>query len=313
MPCAQNGAWHKSPEKCRYCRWSSVQQCAYLLDMTYVATTLTDALDDFVHHRMRLEGVERAVYVAGVGPAVIVLHEMPGIGAHLLRFARWVRDAGFTVYVPSLFGVDGTDPSAEAGRDVFRRACVSAEFRALGAGATSPISAWLRALARRAHDECGGKGVGAVGMCFTGNFALSMMLEPSMLAPVVSQPSLPFDVPSGLEIAPHDLAVIRARLEQEDLSVLAYRFDGDRYCTAARFDSYANALGKRFVGRVLPDDAARLEGAPPFFAEHVNFPHSVLTVHFTDDAGSPTRAARDEVLAFLASRLGDAVQPGVAR
>lgn len=281
--------------------------------MTHAANRHTGALDDFTHHRMLLEGVERAVYVAGAGPAVIVLHEMPGIGAHLLRFARWVRDAGFTVYVPSLFGVDGTDPSAEEGRDVFKRACVSAEFRALGAGATSPISSWLRALARRAHQECGGKGVGAVGMCFTGNFALSMMLEPSVLAPVVSQPSLPFDVPSGLEIAPHDLSVIRARLDAEDLSVLAYRFAGDRYCTAARFESYANALGERFVSRVLPGDAAKLEGAPPFFAEHVNFPHSVLTVHLADDAGSPTLAARDEVLAFLASRLCDAVQPGDAR
>jgi len=146
-------------------------------------------------------------------------------------------------------------------------------------------------------------------MCFTGNFALSMMLEPSMLAPVVSQPSLPFDVPWGLEIAPHDLAAIRTRLDQENLSVLAFRFDGDRYCTAARFDAYARALGDRFVGRVLPDDAAKLDGAPPFFAEHVNFPHSVLTVHLADEAGSPTVAARDEVLAFLASRLTDAAHP----
>lgn len=281
--------------------------------MTYVTAMLTGALDEFTHHRVLLEGVERSVYVAGGGPAVIVLHEMPGIGAHLLRFARWVRDAGFTVYVPSLFGVDGAEPSAEAGRDVFKRACVSAEFRALGAGTTSPISSWLRALTRRAHAECGGRGVGAVGMCFTGNFALSMMLEPPMLAPVVSQPSLPFDVPAGLEIAPYDLAAIRARLDQEDLSVLAFRFEGDRYCTAARFEAYAHALGDRFVSRVLPDHAAKLEGAPPFFAEHVNFPHSVLTVHLADEAGSPTIAARDEVLAFLASRLGDAVQHGEAR
>ncbi len=270
---------------------------------------LSSSLDDFTRQRVLLEDVERTVYVAGVGPAVIVLHEMPGIGPHLLRFARWVRDAGFTVYVPSLFGVDGIDPIAEAGRDVFKRVCVSAEFRALGAGVTSPISSWLRALARRAHEECGGKGVGAVGMCFTGNFALSMMLEPLMLAPVVSQPSLPFDVPWGLEIAPHDLAAIRTRLDQENLSVLAFRFEGDRYCTAARFDAYARALGDRFVGRVLQDETAKLDGAPPFFAEHVNFPHSVLTVHLADEAGSPTIAARDEVLAFLASRLTDAAHP----
>ncbi len=264
---------------------------------------------DFVNRRVLLDGVTRTVFVAGVGPAVIVLHEMPGISPQLLRFARWVRDAGFTVYVPSLFGVDGADVSAEEGRNVFKRACVSAEFRALGAGATSPICSWLRALARQAHAQCGGRGVGAVGMCFTGNFALSMMLEPAMLAPVLSQPSLPFDIPSGLEISPSDLAAVKARCEREQLSVLGLRFSGDRVCTAARFDAYAAALGDCFVARVLPDEAANLDDAPPFFAEHVNFPHSVLTVHLTDTAGSPTIAARDEVLAFLAARLTDVVPP----
>ena len=70
---------------------------------------------------------------------------------------------------------------------------MSAEFRALGANASSPVTQWLRALARLAHGECGGPGVGAIGMCFTGNFALSMMLEPAMLARVLAQPSLPLD------------------------------------------------------------------------------------------------------------------------
>jgi dienelactone hydrolase len=258
---------------------------------------------DFVSRTVMLNGTPRTVHVAGTGPAVIILHELPGIGAHLLRFARWVRDAGFTVFVPSLFGVDGANPSADEGAQIFRRACVNTEFRALGAGATSPVTMWLRALARLAHAECGGVGVGAVGMCFTGNFALTMMLEHSVLAPIVSQPSLPFDVPGGLEIAPSDLVAIRSRLDREQLTVLAYRFAGDRFCTAARFAAYADALGDRFIGRVLPDDAANLDDAPPFFATHVNGPHSVVTVHLVDEAGSPTVAARDEMIAFLRERL----------
>ena len=133
-------------------------------------------LADFAPRTVTLNGTSRTVYVAGSGPAVIILHELPGIGAHLLRFARWVRDAGFTVFIPSLFGVDGANASADEGAQVFRHACVNAEVRALGAGATSPVTMWLRALARLAHAECGGPGVGAVGMCFTGNFALTMML-----------------------------------------------------------------------------------------------------------------------------------------
>ncbi|MBL8487290.1 MAG: dienelactone hydrolase family protein, partial [Rhodocyclaceae bacterium] len=143
-----------------------------------------DPLEDFTRRAVTLEERTRTVYVAGGGPAVIVMAEMPGISPQVARFARWVRDAGFTVWMPSLFGRDGAVPDAEEGAEVFRRACVSGEFRALGAGRTSPVTAWLRALARHAHGECGGPGVGAVGMCFTGNFALSMMLEPAMLAPV---------------------------------------------------------------------------------------------------------------------------------
>jgi dienelactone hydrolase len=140
---------------------------------------------------------------------VIVMTEMPGISPHVARFARWVRDAGFTVYMPSLFGRDGAVPGAEEGAAVFQRACISAEFRAMAANQSSPVTQWLRALARLAHQECGGPGVGAIGMCFTGNFALTMMLEPSLLAPVLSQPALPLNDPAGLEIAPEDIKAVR--------------------------------------------------------------------------------------------------------
>src|SRR5262249_49547949 len=178
----------------------------------------------------------------------IVMSEMPGISPHVARFARWVRDAGFSVYMPSLFGRDGAVPSAAEGGEVVQKACVSAEFSALASGVSSPVTGWLRALARLAHQECGGPGVGAIGMCFTGNFALTMMLEPAMLAPVLSQPSLPLNDPAGLEIAPDDLRAVRERLDRDDLTVLAYRFAGDRFCQAARFAAYTAALRERFVG-----------------------------------------------------------------
>jgi dienelactone hydrolase len=232
-----------------------------------------------------------------------VMTEMPGISPHVARFSRWVRDAGFTVYMPSLFGRDGAVPTVEEGTAVFQRACVSAEFRAFAANESSPITHWLRSLARLAHEECGGPGVGAIGMCFTGNFALSMMLEPAVLAPVLSQPSLPLNDPSGIEISPEDVATVRERLDAEDLTVMAYRFAGDRFCTAQRFEAYAAALGDRFVGRVLPDSAANTESLAPFFEHVVASPHSVVTAHLIDEAGQPTLDARDEILAFFRHRL----------
>ncbi|MCE9651046.1 MAG: dienelactone hydrolase family protein [Parvibaculum sp.] len=270
--------------------------------MTKRSMTVDDPLEDFAHREITLEGKTKIVHVAGAGPAVIVMTEMPGISPHVARFSRWVRDAGFTVYMPSLFGRDGAVPGAEEGAAIFQRVCVSAEFRAFAANASSPVTQWLRALAKFAHGECGGPGVGAIGMCFTGNFALSMMLEPAMLAPVLSQPSLPLNEPGGIEIAPEEIAAVRQRLEREDLTVLAYRFEGDRICKAERFAAYAEALGDRFVGRVLPDSAANTEVAP-FFAKHVAYPHSVVTAHLIDEAGQPTIAARDEILSFFARRL----------
>ena len=263
-----------------------------------------DTLDDFTPRQITLDGIEKKVYVMGRGPAVIVMTEMPGISPHVARFARWVRGAGFTVYMPSLFGRDGAVPGAEEGVAVFKRACVSAEFRAFASNASSPVTQWLRALARLAHEECGGPGVGAIGMCFTGNFALTMMMEPAMLAPVVCQPSLPVDEPAGMNVAADELAAVRERLEREDLTVMAYRFDGDRFCKAERFAAFSQALGKRFVARVLPDSAANPD-TPPFFAQVVASPHSVVTAHLIDEAGQPTLAARDEILAFFARRLLD--------
>ena len=262
-----------------------------------------DLLDDFGARSITLDGVTKVVHVAGSGPAVVVMTEMPGISPHVARFARWVREAGFTVYMPSLFGQDGAIPSADEGKAIFQRACVSAEFRALAANASSPVTQWLRALARLAHEESGGPGVGAIGMCFTGNFALSMMLESSVLAPVLCQPTLPLNDPAGLEIASDELVTVRQRLERENLTVLAYRFAGDRFCKAERFAAYATALGDRFIARVLPDSAANQSGLTPFFEQFVATPHSVVTAHLIDAAGQPTIAARDEILAFFAQRL----------
>ncbi|MCU1644100.1 MAG: dienelactone hydrolase [Nocardia sp.] len=270
--------------------------------MTQQDMSADDALADFTIRDITLENVTKKVYLAGSGPAVIVMTEMPGISPHVARFSRWVRDAGFTVYMPSLFGRDGVVATADEGAQVFRKACVSAEFRAFAADESSPVTTWLRALARLAHQESGGPGVGAIGMCFTGNFALTMMLEPAMLAPVLSQPTLPLDNPAGLHISPDELKAVRTRLDRDDLTVLAYRFAGDKFCRAERFAAYEQALGDRFLPRVLPDTAANPDTAP-FFTTHVTTPHSVVTAHLIDEAGQPTVAARDEILTFFHHRL----------
>jgi dienelactone hydrolase len=255
-----------------------------------------DPLDDFERRLLTLQGRTKLVFVAGTGPAVIVMTEMPGISPYVARFARWVRDAGFTVWMPNLFGEPGRPVSTVYGITSMLKGCVSAEFRAFAANASSPVTQWLRALAADAHPQCGGKGVGAIGMCFTGNFALSMMLEPAMLAPVLSQPSLPLGRAGGLHIGPDELRAVKERLDREDLTVLGYRFEGDRFCRAARFAAYQQALGDRFQARVLPDSAANPD-AP------MKNPHSVVTLHLIDEHNQPTRKAVDEIIGFFRTRL----------
>jgi dienelactone hydrolase len=255
-----------------------------------------DSLADFERRQITLQGKTKSVFVAGKGPAIIVMTEMPGISPQVARFARWVRDAGFTVWMPDLFGVAGRPLSTGYMIGSIVKGCISAEFRAFAANASSPVTQWLRALAAHAHPLCGGKGVGAIGMCFTGNFALSMMLEPAMLAPVLSQPSLPIGRAGGMHIAPEELKAVKERLDREDLTVLAYRFEGDSFCRAARFAAYQQALGDRFQPRILPDSAANPD-AP------MKNPHSVVTLHLIDEQNQPTRRAVEEILGFFKMRL----------
>jgi dienelactone hydrolase len=276
--------------------------------MTAAGGRLDDPITDFDRRLVDVDGVAKTVYVAGAGPAVVLMPEMPGISPDVLRLARWIRAAGLTVYVPSLFGTDGAYPTVEGGQEVVRRACVSAEFRAFAGGGTSPVTAWLRGLARRAHAECGGPGVGAIGLCFTGNFALTMTLEPAVIAPVVNHPSLPLDDPAGLELSAEDARAVRERITRDGLTVLAYRFDDDRWCTGQRFAAYRALLGDAFDGRVLAGSTAN-RNAPPFFREVVGTPHSVVTAHLVDEDGHPTATARDEILAFLTARLQPAGAP----
>jgi dienelactone hydrolase len=255
-----------------------------------------DRLSDFTQRDIVLHDQAKTVFTAGSGPAVIVMAEMPGITPEVARFARFVRDAGFTVYMPLLFGEAGRPFSTGYMLASAAKVCISREFHLFGSGdRTSPVVAWLRALAAFAHKACGGKGVGAIGMCLTGNFALAMMLEPAMLVPVLAQPSLPVNQDDALHIAPDDLQKVADRLAAEDLSVLAYRFAGDRLCPAARFDALKAALGNRFQGVTLPDEAAK-KGTPVK-------PHSIVTTHLIDQAGEPTRKAVDDILAFFGKRL----------
>ena len=248
---------------------------------------------------LEFEGAARHVYRAGVGPAVIVMSEIPGITPAVASFAQRLVDAGHTVFMPLLFGEPMRPPERGYALRVIAKACISREFRVLASDQSSPIVDWLRALARHAHAACGGRGVGAIGMCFTGNFALAMMLNAPVLAPVLAQPSLPFALTKSRRGALHasaeELRAAHEKIDTEGARILALRFIQDPMCPGERFTRLRSEFGGAFEAIEIDEKYANPRGPKPA--------HSMLTNHLIDEAGQPTREALDRTLAFLKEQL----------
>ena len=227
------------------------------------------------------DGVTHSTYRKGSGPGVILIHEIPGITPEVIGFAEELVAAGYTVVMPHLVGRPEVGMSVGSTLGALRQLCVSAEFTKLATGVTSPVAGWLRSLARELHAELGGPGVGALGMCFTGGFALAMMVDPSVVAPVVAQPSVPFAIGkkrgADLNLSPGDLDAVRRRAAA-GCEVLGLRYRNDS-ATGTRFETLTREIGDRFL-------RVELDGKG----------HSTLTLHRRQEAV-------DRVLAFFGEKL----------
>lgn len=230
------------------------------------------------------DGVTHVSYRKGTGPGVIVVHELPGITPTVMQFADDVVAAGFTVEMPLLVGEVGREPSGAYMAVSATKLCVSKEFTTLAVGRTSPVITWLRALGRRLHVDVGGPGIGAIGMCFSGGFALGMMLDDTMVAPVLSQPSLPFAFGSrrrsDLGLSPDDLNRVVQRAA-DGCQVLGLKYSQDRL-VGSRFETLSDVLGEAFIAVEFPSRAKA--------------DHSVLTEQRRD-------AGVAAVVAFLSDKL----------
>ena len=259
-------------------------------------------LASFARERFEHGGLAHDVYRKGHGPAVLVITEMPGITPHVIGFAERVVALGCTAILPDLFGKAGYDVDGK-GRVHFHlsitrtalKICVNREFNMFAAGRSAPVVDYLRALAAREHERCGGPGVGVVGMCFTGGYALAMAAEPCVLAPVLAQPSLPIGRGAAIDCTPEDLALVKQRCAA-GLTLLGLRFQGDPLAPAARFAFLREQLGDAFVGVELPQSAGHPDSL-------VKPHHSVLTRDLIDEPGQPTYEALQQVLKLLETRL----------
>ena len=245
---------------------------------------MSNVLNGWTKSSFSSASLTRDTYRKGTGPVVIVVHEIPGITPAVERFANDVVDAGFTVVMPDLVGSPGQEVSGKYLASSMVKICVAKEFTTLALKQTSPIISWLRALARSLHNEIGGKGVGAVGMCFSGGFALGMMVDDIMIAPVLSQPSLPFVVGKArgadLNLSPDDVAVITQRAA-DGCQVLGLRFTQDKL-VGSRFATLREILGDAFIAVEIPSQSPK--------------DHSVLTEQRDE-------ASVQRVLSFFTEKL----------
>lgn len=256
-------------------------------------------LEGFTESSFTHDGERRPVYRRGEGPGVLIMHEIPGITPAVASFARRVADEGFTVVMPMLFGTPNKPISPGYALGQMAKACVSREFAVLAARGTSPITTWLRALCRATHEELGGPGVGAIGMCITGNFALALMVDPWVMAPVLSQPSMPLPIGrerrEGLHLSDDDLVKVKRRVA-EGACVLGMRFTADPLVPGERFERLRRELGAGFEGIEIDSSRGNPHGIP-------RTAHSVVTNDLVDVEGHPTRAALERVLSFFRERL----------
>lgn len=225
------------------------------------------------------------VYTKGDQAAsVVVMQELPGIGPETISLANTLHEGGFRVVVPHLFGRIGR---LNMLGNLVRVFCMRREFRLFAKNQSSPIVDWLKALCRDLKENHDATGVGVIGMCLTGNFAISLMADKSVLAGVASQPSLPLFQQSALHMSAQEIQQARDRLDEHG-PMMGLRFQGDSICQHEKFEA---------IERAFNDDRERIR-----LTEIPGDGHSVLTRDLIE-GGEPTLDALQEMLAYFTSKL----------
>lgn len=245
-------------------------------------------------------GYTHDVYRKGAGPGVVLIPEIPGIHPGVLGLGNHLVDNGFTVAMPSLFGEPGKPVSMGYVFATIARACVAREFAALAMNKERPVSLFLRALARDLNASTPGRGVGVIGQCFTGGFALAAAVDDSVLAPVLSQPSVPLPLGAarrrdpGLSVA--ELTTVADRCTTDGLCAMGLRFSEDKMAPGERFTTLKQRLGDAF-------EVIEIDSGPGNEYGFGKMAHSVLTDEVRETDGHPAYEARKRVVEFLTQRL----------
>ncbi len=269
----------------------------------YSHTMTSNTVDDLVDYTcetMTFQNQKKDVFWKGTGPCIIILSEIPGITPEVAEFGRRITTRGFTVAIPNLFGTPGKPYRNGYALKTMTQACISKEFILFARGRSSPVTRWIRELVEVSVSQCGGQGVGVVGMCFTGGFALALAVDPLVKVPVMSQPSLPMPIgrkrKNDLGLSREELSIVQDRVHKEQLCVIGLRFTGDRLVPETRFQKLKEELGDGFIGIEIDSSSSNPNG----IQENA---HSVLTTEFRDSPEHPTFIAHEKVINHFKQRL----------
>jgi dienelactone hydrolase len=245
-------------------------------------------------------GFTHDVYYRGSGPGVVLIPEMPGVHRGVLALGNHLVDNGFTVAIPSLYGTPGMSARSPALVPNLLRGCVAKEFAAIALNKERPVANYLRALARDLNAKTPGKGVGVIGQCFSGGFALAAAVDDSVLAPVLSQPSVPLPLTPSMKrdagLSEREMKIIEKRAADDGLCALGLRFSGDPMAPGERFTTLKERLGEAF-------EVIEIDSAPGNAGGFGRMAHSVLTLEVREVDGQPAYEARKRMVEFLKERL----------
>jgi dienelactone hydrolase len=167
------------------------------------------------------------------GPAVVLLHELPGLSPADMGLARCLAKEGFSVYLPLLFGTRGQDNWLLG----YFQSCGRSTFECSKLSTNSPILGWVRTVCRRVADQAHGP-IAVIGMCLTGAFPLACLADPRVRGAILCQPTIPFSLAGtpddeqkfDLGVDPRDLDVA----VRSGVPILAMRYTADTKCPPQR-------------------------------------------------------------------------------
>ena len=236
------------------------------------------------------------IFAKGSGPSVVLLHELPGMTPACIALANRLS-LDFTVVLPLLFGEPGDSLS------MFSRVfALRNDFCFFTPSCVSPIVEWLRDFCRDIQASSHTQRLGVIGNCLTGGLVLSLLADPGIAAPVMSQPALPLPIPGTLKqksdfgISSNDLERAQHRVEEENIQILGFRFSKDWISPKERFDALRAAFPMHFEPYEI------LSPNPKYSIS--SGAHAVLTAEYRPSPDNhPTQLAYERLVAFLAWRL----------